>query len=521
MHPVVEALCRPEAYPHPADKTIQLVETHISWVFLTGRFAYKLKKPVNLGFLDFSTLEKRLHCCREELRLNRRLCPEIYLNVLPVVRAGDTYLVGADGLIVDYAVQMVQFDRNLELDRLLTNNDLTTDQIDQISSIVAAFHSSIPPAHPATDFGKPEILIVPVLENFTHTERILSTPEEISVLENIKAWSIGEYHRLHDVFLERKARGFVRQCHGDMHTGNMVLWKDRIVIFDCIEFNPNLSVIDIISDFAFLFMDLQHSGKRSIAWRVLNDYLSITGDYEGLQLLRFYCTYRAMVRAKVTAIRFLQETDSESRTSILNEHTSYVQLALEYTSTALPTIMLTCGVSGSGKTTFSRQAASRTGSIHIRSDIERKRLFGLHPLEKSRSLAKTDIYSCDATERTYARLLEIAGLCLSNGYTVIVDATFIRTAERETFIHLAEKAGRRCRILCFAAPDQVLRARVEERSAKGTDASEADTSVLEAQLLAFEPLSDQERKLTVVIDTTCPQDIDAVMHDILRNDSSP
>ncbi len=498
MEPLVEALSHPEAYSHTTG-TIEVVETHISWIFLTESLAYKIKKPVNLGFLDFSTLEKRQHYCNEELRLNRRLCPEIYLSVVPVVWNGETFLVDADGEIVEYAVLMVRFDRTMELDRMLAHKLLTEKHIDHLAILLASFHRSLPPAPPESGFGLPDNLIKPMLHNFTSMESITSNSMEIDRLEALKAWTIQEHQRLYPLFLQRKSNGFIRQCHGDMHTGNMVLWQNRIFLFDCIEFNETLSIIDVISDLAFLFMDLDHGGETGLAWRLLNSYLMETGDYNALPLLYFYALYRAMVRAKVTAIRFSQTTDQEQAQQILEEHCSYIRIAEHYTSPGKPLLLLTCGVSGSGKTTVSGTLAETLACVHIRSDIERKRLAGLKPLERRRE--EVSLYSEEISKLTYQRLFEVAELGLKAGITVIVDATFLRADKRKLFIDLAETLNTPCRILHFSAPEKVLMERVRQRSLSDNDASDADTAVLASQLIKQDEFTGEEKRITLEIDT--------------------
>ncbi len=398
MKSLVDALIHPEAYLH-ATGTIEVVETHISWIFLTESVAYKIKKPLNLGFLDFSTLEKRHHYCNEELRLNQRLCPEIYLSVVPVVRAGDTFFVDAEGEIVDYAVKMVRFDRTMELDRMLAQKLLTEQHIDHLASMIARFHTSLPPVPAESGCGQPDNLVKPMLHNFTSMESIALNQTEIDQLEELKAWTIQEHQRLYPLLLQRKIGGFIRQCHGDMHTGNMVLWQNQIFLFDCIEFNEHLSNIDVISDLAFLFMDLDHGGEPRLAWRLLNNYLMETGDYIALPLLLFYALYRAMVRAKVTAIRYAQTSGQAPDQTILEEHRSYIRLAQGYSCPAKPLLILTYGVSGSGKTTVSSDIAQSLPCIHIRSDIERKRLAGLKPLE--RSTQSTPLYTDEISRQTY------------------------------------------------------------------------------------------------------------------------
>ncbi|HWR01549.1 MAG TPA: AAA family ATPase [Chlorobaculum sp.] len=500
MNPVAEALCHPEAYPHPVGQQIQVVESHISWIFLTGSYAYKLKKPVNLGFLDFSTIEHRKRFCLEELRLNRRLCPEIYIDVLQVTSCPEGLRVGAEGPAVDYVVRMVQFDRSFELDRLLRAGELTSRELDEAASIIASFHASTPRTDPSSVFGTPGVLLKPMLENLDLTAGIARSQEEIADIGKIRTWTIAEAQRLSSMLMDRKSAGMVRECHGDMHTGNMVIWKGKIMLFDCIEFNPELSVIDVMSDTAFLFMDLQHSGIPGLAWHFMNAWLSKSGDYGGLRVLRFYCTYRAMVRAKVTSIRLTQESDEEQKKAVLDEHRSYLRLALGYTLFPAPMLLVTHGVSGSGKSILSARLADMGGFVHIRSDVERKRLFGLESYERSAS-KELDIYSPESTEKTYETMLGAASSALAGGYTAIVDATFLRKSHRTMFTRLAAGMNCRCRILSFQAPPEVLRARVMARLEEGRDASEADLDVLASQILSDEAPDGNEKALCIEIDT--------------------
>ncbi|NTU92900.1 MAG: AAA family ATPase [Chlorobiaceae bacterium] len=520
MNTVAKALSHPEAYPHrvEADGCVQVVETHISWIFLTGRFAYKLKKPVDLGFLDFSTLERRHHCCLEELRLNRRLCPDLYLDVLPVVLINGHPFVGGEGVAIDYVVRMVQFDRDFELDRLLKNGALTAGIVSEIAEVVAAFHQSARHAPASTAYGNPDVLLKPMLENLDRTGELIHTPEESASMQRIRTWTLDEHHRLGPVMRERKENGFIRECHGDMHTGNMVIWNGRVMIFDCIEFNPNLSVIDVMSDAAFLFMDLQHSGSSELAWRFLDGYLQETGDYEGLRVLRLYCTYRAMVRAKVTAIRLMQERREERRDAVLEEHRTYLAQSLRYLDPAPPALVLMHGVSGTGKSFHAKRIAEAGGFVHLRSDVERKRLFGIRPLESSRNQG-LDIYTGETTDRTYRVLLGSAEAALAGGWTVIVDATFLKKRQRRPFIELAGKLGCRCCILNLHAPLETLRNRIVARSVSGDDPSEADVAVLESQLLSVEAPDDSEKALCIDIETEGPVNHAALAVTISSNSS--
>jgi aminoglycoside phosphotransferase family enzyme/predicted kinase len=515
MNQVAEALRHPQAYPHPTEPEIEVIETHISWIFLTGKYAYKLKKAVNLGFLDFSTLERRRHYCFEELRLNRRLCPELYLDVLPVTAEDAGFRIDGDGIATDYVIRMIQFDRKFELDRLLGKNELSATQITEAATLIADFHSSAPRADPASMFGTPELILKPMLENLDLTEAVARSIEERSEIETMRHWTINEHRHLSGVIRERKALGMVRECHGDLHTGNMLIRNGRVMIFDCIEFSHTLSIIDIISDIAFLFMDLEHSGHKELAWHFLNAWLSKSGDYAGLRVLRFYCAYRAMVRAKVTSIRLAQESGETGKKETLAEHISYLKLALDYTRPQTPVLLITHGVSGSGKSRHSSELADRGGFIHIRSDIERKRLFGIDGLERSASLG-IDIYTPEATQKTYDTMLEVASSALSSGFSVIVDATFTGRKRRLPFIRLANSMNCRCHILCFHASHEVLRQRVEARHKEGGDPSEADLKVLASQLHDNMPPDGDEKALCIDIDTEGEVSIEALLKAVGR-----
>ncbi|ASQ90651.1 hypothetical protein CHL67_06670 [Prosthecochloris sp. GSB1] len=519
MNEIFEGLRYPSAYPHETNG-IEIVETHISLLFLTGRYAYKIKKNLDLGFLDFSTPEKREYYCREELRLNRRLCPELYLDVVPVTKDSAGLRIAGSGKIVDHAVKMVQFDRSKELDALLSRNLLREEEADQIAAAVAAFHLSLPAVADDTPFGRPEAVIKPVLDNFAAAARLNMDHEEAEELAALKSWSEAEHRRLLPIFSSRKASGRIRQCHGDMHTGNMVLWNGRVTIFDCIEFNPFLSTIDVISDIAFLVMDLEHRSHPGYAWRFLNDYLSLTGDYEGLPLLRFYKTYRAMVRVKVTAIRLLQETREEEKSTTLEEHQAYLALARSFGVARPHGLVITCGVSGSGKTTLARGMAEKLQAIHIRSDIERKRIFGIDRLEKTGGERKRALYSVETTQRTYAKMRSVASRCLDESYTVITDATFLRKEERLKFVELAEQRGLPVVILCCDAPQDILEHRVNSRHNEGADASDADRSVLVSQQKNRETLSGKELNIAIFVDTSVPESAEEAMLNVSKRISA-
>jgi len=509
----IAQLLRPAAYDHPVE-VVHLVETHISWVLLTGAFAYKLKKPVDFGFLDFSTLAKRREYCEQELHLNRRLAPALYLDVVAITeRDGQAVFVEAgadeDGAdeseIIEYAVKMRQFPQSAQLDNRLARGELTLAQMDAIADMVARFHREVAVAGGDTRWGSPVQVYAPVEENFRQIRQRPSVGNHRALLDELESWSRSSFTRLEAVFEQRKQHGFIRECHGDMHLRNMLWLDDEPLAFDCIEFNPSLRWIDVLSEVAFLVMDLQDREQPALAQRFLNHYLECTGDYAGLSVLSFYLVYRAMVRAKVDAIRAAQQgIDATEKAGAEREHLSYLRLAHAYTQLADVRLIITRGMSASGKSTVSQQLMAFPGYIRIRSDVERKRLFDIDRHARAGAGIEAGIYSEKATRATYARLVELAAGVLAAGYSAIIDAAFLQPWQRQLFRQLATDSGVPYIILDVFASADSLRERIRQRSG---DVSDADLRVLEHQLGTTAPLDDNERDHVVPVDTETKLDI--------------
>ena len=504
------------AYDHPVD-VITLHETHISWVFLTGMYAYKIKKPVDFGFLDFSTLEKRQHFCEEELRVNGRLAPELYLAVVPIRGDITSARINGDGPVIEYAVKMRQFDTQQEFDELLVRNELTTTHIDETARVLAEFHKNISVANEATAYGNPEVIQQPVLENF---EQINQLGEEWLTLQQLNEsltilhqWSIDQYQRLKTTLMNRKQNGFVRECHGDLHLKNIVLYNNKVTPFDGIEFNANLRWIDVMSELAFLLMDLDDHNRPDLARRLLNSYLGITGDYEGLAVLRFYQVYRAMVRAKVAGLQLLQHNANRTNenNNLTQEILNYIQLAIRYTQTTAPRLIITYGLSGSGKSFLSQKLLEQCDIIRIRSDVERKRLFGMEENTRDMAGINKGIYTREASDKTYQHLLELSGKIINAGYSVIVDAAFLRIEQRKLFMDFCNESDIPFQILHCEANLNVQRQRLHLRQIQDLDASDASETILNRQLNHYDPLTTAEKSFTLTIDTTENIEISAVI----------
>ncbi len=505
---LIESLQNPEVWPHPASK-VELIETHISYVLLVGDFAYKIKKPIDLGFLDFSTLEKRQYYCEKELSLNRRLAPDLYLDVDAITGDYKHPQIGGNGPVLEYAVRMRRFPANGLLAQHVER--LTPDLVDSLAVRVAAFHDVIDRADAGDPCGSPDQVYLPMQENFDMIRHLEHEPEVSAQLDWLEQWAHQTHGELSGTIAARKADGFVRECHGDMHLGNITLIDEEAVFFDGIEFNHDLRWIDVISEVAFLAMDLEKRGRPELAQRFLNTYLAQSGDYAGLELLVFYKSYRSLVRAKVTAIRLGQDDVTEAeRIDLRQELHDYIGLAEGYTKPGRPGVIITHGVSGSGKSFASKLLAMWLPAVQVRSDVERKRLSGLGPDERSGSKPLGGMYGEEITWRTYQRLLDLAEDLIAFGFIVIVDAAFLKLEQRRLFAAMAERMLVPFVILDMRFSEQVLHERVRDRLEHGDDVSEADETILDLQLSMADELKEEELGSVVVVTEDHPLSISEI-----------
>jgi aminoglycoside phosphotransferase family enzyme/predicted kinase len=496
----IRELLRPEAFPH-AVAGLELVETHISWVILTGQYAYKIKRAVKFDFIDTSTLERRRHLCEEELRLNRRLAPELYLDVVPITATAAGLRVGGNANVVEYAVRMLQFERSQEFSELLSGHAVAAEEVLDLARTLAGFHASAAVAAGDSPFGDYDAIIRVVTENLAELASRTGISADAGRQEPLHDWLRAAFERARPRIEARKTGGFVRECHGDLHARNIVRFGGRFVPFDCLEFNPAMRWIDVANEIAFLYMDLLGYGRDDLAHVFLSAYLEVGGDYSALALVRPYAVHLALVRAKVDAIQAASASGPAAAPA--RERLAHrVALAGRIAGSPDPALILMSGVSGSGKSWLSERLIGALGAVRVRSDLERKRLLGLDALTRTASGIGAGIYTADLTARTYDRLLACAEEAIGGGHSVILDATFLAAAERARFAELAHRTGRRFLLVrCTAAP-AVLRERLRARDAAGRDPSEADVAVLERQLRMAEEPGPGELAHTVSIDTS-------------------
>jgi uncharacterized protein len=482
--PHLQALLHPDAYPH-AVGAVELVETHVSWVLLTGELAYKIKRPVHYAFVDLRSPKRRALLCREEVRLNRRFAPDLYLDVCPVSSLDGMANFAGRGPVIEQAVRMRQFARGAELDRLLMADAIEPAELESFGRDLARIHAELPVARPDQHPGRSVALRSRVMADAGECARAAqSLGADPSLVRGIEVRLAVLLEPALPLLARRLTAGRVRECHGDLHARNIVRLDGRLQAFDCLEFDPALRWIDVAEEIAFLLADLEARQRPRHAQAFLAGYLAESGDFEACELLPLFRADRALIRAKVTALAASPGgTEQDTR----REFDAYVECARRCLARPAPVLVLMCGLSGSGKTWLAQRLAPQLLAVHVRSDVERKRLAGRAAADRTGSGVEAGLYSREATAKVYRHLVRCAAHTLAGGYTTIVDATLARREDRLEFASLAARCGVRSCIVHCRAPRQVLEARIRERLRHNDDASEADLAVLAWQEQRFEP----------------------------------
>jgi aminoglycoside phosphotransferase family enzyme/predicted kinase len=495
----LEALLEPATYG-PGVENVRLIQTHSSWVFLTGEFVYKVKKPVNFGFLDYTTLESRYHFCNEEVKLNRRLAPEIYLGVVPIKNDQGRIALGGRGEVVDYAVKMKEIPQSAIMTELLKRGEIRFDTVARLAGIVADFHRRAETNPEIEKFGSPKTIKFNWDENFEQTEgfRDISLSSEIfNFIQTHVTTFMGEKK---PIFQKRIADKKIRRCHGDLHSGNIFI-TDKIHIFDCIEFNLRFSCSDTTSDVAFLGMDLDFHNRKDLADHFIERYIQASGDSELLTLLDFYKCYRAYVRGKVTSFKLNDPgIGKEEKDEAVRFAKSYFALAQHYAHSLFekPKLVIVSGLPGVGKTYIAERLAERNNWYHLKTDFIRKKLAGLD-IEQHYYDHPT-LYSPEMSLKTYQEMMRRAEVYLKAGKSVILDATFNKKKPREETFALAQKLNVKVCYIHFTCPEEIVLQRLEKRS-REISASDATKEVYFKMKGNFETFGNKYGPL-LIIDTT-------------------
>lgn len=513
---LLRELGQPSAFARPVER-VEVLQTHISLLFFAGERVYKVKKPVDLGFLDFTRLEQRRHFCEEELRLNRRLAPEVYLAVVPIVRSGDgTLRVGGEGEVVDWAVEMVRLPAERMLAALLDRGEIDNEQMNATAALLARFHAEAPTGSGVDEYGEPDAIASLVEENFEQLEPFCSpegllTPSQHAFSRG-KARAFLESHR--DLLERRVREGRVRDGHGDLHAENICFTDTGVVAYDCIEFSRAFRCADVAADISFLAMDLDYRGCPGFSGYLMKRYARESGDGELPRLEAFYKGYRATVRGKVAALTSLDAAlDPASREEHERKAMRYLQLAAAYELS--PALILTCGLPASGKSWLGKRLAGALRAAVLRTDVRRKLLAGLEPTARAGADYGAGLYSEEKKEAIYGALLADALSNLEAGHSTIVDATFSRRHYRARFVDAAERLGLPYYVVHVTAPDALVRERLARRAAEGSDASDAGLDVYLREREAFEPPTEvpREHVLEVVSGEGAPERKSSVVID--------
>lgn len=493
---LIEAMLQPDFYPHPVKTPIQLLQTHISFIFLTGVYAYKLKKTVDLNFLDFSTLAKRHYYLQEELRLNQQVAPKLYLEVLPISKVEGKYQLNATEVAAEYVLKMRQFPQEQLLINLLLNGQLTLEQISELAKIIAKFHQQAPTNPHISSYGSAANIAQAIADNYENTRKYIGTIQPISQYRETQAFTDQFIVKYEHLLGQRQNQGKIIEGHGDLHLGNICIYQGQIQLFDRLEFNESFRCVDVMYDLAFTLMDLDRYQRQDLSNRLLNKYTEITGDWQGLQVLPLYLCRQAYVRAKVNSfLTEATELDTEKQEQRKQDAQAYYNLAWKYAQPRKGRIILMSGLSGSGKSTIARQLAPQLQAVQIRSDAARKHLAGI-PIQQP---GPSSIYSRDMDQQTYDYLLKLGIELAQQGYTVILDAKYDLHQWRQAAIAQATAINLPLQIVYCTAPLSVLQERLQHRQ---QDVSDATPNLLAAQSAKFEAFTAAEKAYIVTIDTS-------------------
>lgn len=479
----------------PKVTEVSLIQTHISIIALTDRYVYKIKKPVNFGFLDFSTLEKRKHFCNEEIRLNKRLCPEIYRDIVSITfDLSDGLKINGKGEIIEYAVEMERFPQDRIMTDLLKEKKVSKHHIENLCSILVDFYHQSTLSNEIKEYGTREAVKKNIDENFIQTKDVVDVTISKDVYHFIKEACDLFFKKQKDVFMKRIHQDAIKDCHGDLHSGNIVISEtDDICIFDCIEFNKRFRYIDVASDIGFLAMDLDFNNHFSLSSYLIQTYIDQSKDYDILDVLQFYKSYRAYVRGKVLGFQLndIHITD-EIRNDIIRTARSYYELSEYYASLFQlqcskrhPYIFLVSGLTGTGKSTLALKLSIDYHAHIINTDIVRKQVAGIDTFERHHDEPNTGLYDPKNVEKTYEQVLDMARSFLSDNKSIVLDATFQKKIHRDMVRELArEHNATLISILCIC-PDEVARTWLKQRLHEKT-ASDGRWEIYQTMKKTFE-----------------------------------
>lgn len=510
LPPLVQSLLNPAFYPHKCTG-VSLLQTQMSFIFLTGEYAYKIKMPVNLGYLDYTTLENRKYFCDKELLLNKRLAPDVYLEVIPIVKHGEKYTLGGTGQIVEYTLKMRQLPQDRMMDVLLAANKVSDEMVAAVACKLAEFHSRAETNLEISQYGSITSIHVNTEENFNQTRKYIGTSISLEQFQAIENYT-NDFMKKNTALLERRVNnGRIRDCHGDVHSAH-VCFTDSIAIFDCIEFNDRFRYCDVASEIAFLAMDLEYSGHYHLAAILISSYINASLDQEIYELLNFYKCYRAYVRGKVWSFKIdlihLSQVEKDEACRTANK---YFALACSYTRVR-PLLIMAAGLMGTGKSTLMNAAAAHLRIRVISSDVTRKQLVGIPLTRQKFEDFDKGIYTSEFTRRTYQQMFDWARESLRQRQSVILDASFKARKDRKEAMDMARETGAQLLVIECVLDEELVKKRLEQRIREGS-VSDGRWELLGEQKKSFEEITEIPPENHLVIDTAKP--VTEIVKDVL------
>lgn len=492
---LIHTMQKLDFYPHSVTSKIQVIQTHISVVFLTGNYAYKIKKNVNFGFLDYSTLEKRHHFVQQELQINQLIAPDIYLEVLPISQVGDRLILDNNENVIEYVLKMAEFPQSSLLTNLLEKGELKDFHLRELGEAVANFHQQTNTNEYIKSFGTIEVIKKSIDDNYQATQKYIGIAQNLEHYQQTRQFTDKFLIEKQAIFETRCLKDKIRECHGDLHLNNICYWQNKIQLFDRIEFNESFRFVDVMYDIAFTIMDLDVRKRQDLSNIFLNTYLEKTGDWKGLQVLNFYLCRQAYVRAKVTSMLLDDPNiDNFDKENAQQTAKNYYNLAWQYTQDSQGKMVVMSGLSGSGKSTVANYIAPKINAIHLRSDAIRKHLAGI-PLNQA---GDNSLYTAEMNQKTYQSLLDLAIVLVNQGFSVILDAKYDRFHWRSPVIETAEKMGISLKILYCQASLETLQTRLKERQ---NDISDATSDLIWQQQANTDTFNEKEQPYIISMNT--------------------
>jgi len=520
---LIEFLLSPNTYPHLPTE-IKHIQTHASDVFVAAPYVYKIKKPVDFGFLDYSTLEKRKYFCEKEYELNKMLCCSAYIGIEIISLKDGKLKLGPGDETIEYSVKMNLLPEQYFLHNLLREGEVSKDDFSKIAEKLMDYYMSQLPSDFIGTFGQPENIKSIIDDNISTSKKFLNETITANSYNTLKSYNDTIFKNKSGIFIKRMRDGWIRDCHGDLRLEHINLSNNDICIYDCIEFNEKFRYIDIASDIAFLSMDLDYNGYYKFSDFFIDEISGLMNDENINDVLDFYKCYRAIVRGKVDSLKsFEPEVPEDERSRARKNAELFYKLALKYSLFgSRPAIIVVSGVIGTGKSTIAKALTEELSFDVISSDIVRKKISGVPKFERKYEGYDAGLYSGDVTEKTYSEMFDVAEDIIKNGKSAIIDASFSKKKWREHIVKLSKNFDSRIYFIETQTPINVIEQRLIAREREQKTVSDARLEILDRFISDYEQPAEINSKILITIDTSKPvsDNIGYVFNELLRRNDN-